>query len=464
MNTLPQGLPRDTRNIVQRLRNTPRHGGPPPSGPGTHPNEPRDSPFGMPLPNFENLYRDNMPCHISDTNLYDRVLSRIQDPSNRLPLLNRTTLRVQKPWKELSDMSILHYFAGQQPLTVVPLANGANILQAPRGSVEFGFRNAFQWYSRYLEWLHYEDINDERVGRLVQLRDRLQHWQAQQCESAHFKPSPVNGLFPIPPVLQNWIWPWVFFLVWQIREELLVDDNSAVLPSLDLSLQLLNKLVYAGYHFERKLLDEDGTALFMPEDRFIPVLNFEDEETQLQNWTTAEVDDIIREINRLANRVFEVKALRHWGFKRPWRQLWLVFNPQDVTEVEEDQHMLERRIIEVQQHLHADAHGSQLLTFHPLLASELNDKADSCPLAQCGGEPWKTNDQVMETVCGHIACVDCMVGYWESHVRGLGGLTAEDWPCPFCRQSPGRLRSKLQIAHTLGMGSEFDKIADAETI
>ncbi|SLM37189.1 Zinc finger, RING/FYVE/PHD-type [Lasallia pustulata] len=162
----------------------------------------------------------------------------------------------------------------------------------------------------------------------------------------------------------------------------------------------------------------------------------------------------------MVNRVFHLKALRHWGFQRPWEKLWVVFNPEDLTQDEEDRQLADRAVVEVQQRLHSDVYGSQLLNFHPVVPRQLNARVDFCPLAACGGEPWGSLDQIMETVCGHLACVNCMIGYWENHVRNLGGATPGDWPCPYCRQSPGKLRTRINIAQTQGLGAEFDQLTD----
>ena len=467
MDTLPQGLPQDTRDIVRRLRGDPHYGGPPASGPGDHPDIPRWSPFGTPLPNFPGLHWDNLPCHIPARRVRDTLYDRIDDESLELPMLDPKTYRVETPWKQLLRIKYLHYFASQQPLTVEPLADGSNILLAPEGSIESDFGDAFNWYARYLEWLHYESITDERVERLHQLRQRAKSFVAEQQKTAERRSNPVNGLFPIPPLLQDWIWPWNFFLSWEIRQELLVDDKNAPAFRQDMSIQILNKLMVAERGFEDLLMaqDEKRTNNFMPEDRFLPVLNIETEKTPLRYWTINDADEFIRGITRDANRAFHLKALRHWGFKRPWKKLWLVFNPQDMTDVEREQQISDGVIVEVQRRIHTDVYGSQLLTFHPLLARQLNVKADSCPLAACGGDPWQTEDQVVETECGHVACVECMINYWEFHVRSSGGTPqGGDWPCPFCRQTPGTLRSRVNIAHTQGLGADIDLIADSTAI
>lgn len=464
MDTLPQGLPQDNRRIVRELRNDPLYGGPPASAPGVHPDLPRESPFGMPLPNFEGLYWDGLPCHISSKRLREHVYERVTNDTGTLPTVDGVQLRVQKAWVELYNFKHLRYFASQQPLTVEPLADGSNIMQAEEGSIEFDFRAAFSWYSRYLEWLHYDSITDERLDRLAQLRSRVLSFLYEQHRSDDRKSNTVNALFPMPPVLQDWIWPWQFFLTWHIRQELLADDADEELPTQDMSVQVLNLLVKAEYRIEHMMLANTEDNLFMPEDRFVPALNVETENTPLQEWTVEDADELIRNITFHANRVFHLKALRHWGFKRPWKKLWLIFDPKEISDGEWEQQLLDRVIVGLQQRLHADVYGSQLLAFHPILPRQVNDMSDCCALGACGGEPWKTDDQIMETVCGHIACFDCMINYWESHVRSLHGATPGDWPCPFCRQSPGKLRTRINIAHTQGLGADIDLIADTAVL
>lgn len=373
-------------------------------------------------------------------------------------------LRVTDLWHHWIKSKIIRYFASQQPLTVQPLADGSNIFLAALGSVEFGFRYAFQWYTKYLEWLHYESITNDRMERLEIIRQRAFTMRGEQLRAMDAEENPVNGLFPMTPLLQDWVWPWQFFLTWDIRQELLLDDDNPARRVADMTIQVLNMLFIADSRLEDMMMAKGDSWVLMPEDRFLPVADINNDDTPLQLWRIEDVDVMIRNINVDVNRIFHLKALRHWGFKRPWKKLWLVYDPRDATEDEDDQQLCDRAVVEVQQRLHADVHGSQLLTFHPILPRQVNDMADSCPLAACGGDPWKTFDQIMETVCGHFACVDCMIAYWFNHVRSLGGATASDWPCPFCRQSAGTLRTRIDIVHTQGLGRAEDEIADTQPL
>lgn len=458
MDTLPQGLPQDTRDIVQRLKDDPFYGGPPASGPGEHPDtRARGQPLlYLPLPNIEGVYRDDLPCHITRARLRAHARHRLLVALRIQPTLDLTTLRVADLLHHWGSSRIIRYFASQQPLTVRPLADGSNILLARFRSVEFPFRYAFQWYTKYLEWLHYESITDERIDRLAFLRRTVFRMRGDQFQSMDAEENQVNGLYAMTPLLQDWIWPWQFFSVWDIRQELLLDDDNPARRVADMTIKVLNMLVLADSRLEDMMM-----AQGMPEDRFVPVLDVNNEDTPLQDWRIEDCDVAIRNINTDINQIFHLKALRHWGFKRPWKMLWLVFNPREATEDEDDQQLCDRAVVEVQQRLHADVHGSQLMTFHPILPRQVNDKVDSCPLAACGGDPWKSNDQIMETVCGHFACVDCMITYWFNHVRELSGTTASDWPCPFCRQSAGKLRTRINIIHTQGLGRAEDELADA---
>ncbi|KAI4136049.1 MAG: hypothetical protein LQ347_000099 [Umbilicaria vellea] len=348
MDTLPQGLPEDTRDIVQELRNDPLYGGPPASGPGEHPYmRTRGQPLlYVPLPNFEGVYRDDLPCHISWPRLRDHVRHRLQLALMIRPSTDLTKLRVTDLWELWNSSKVIRYFASQQPLTVKPLADGSNIFLARLGSAEFGFRYAFQWYTQYLEWLHYESITDERMDRLERLRLRAFTMRGEQLRAIRAEQNPVNGLYPMTPVLQEWIWPWQFFLTWDIRQELLLDDDNPARRVADMTVQVLNMLYSADIRLESMMMAKGDSWVLMPEDRFVPVADANDEDTPLRVWRIGDIDRILGNITIDINRIFHLKALRHWGFKRPWKKLWLVCDPRDATEVEGDQLLCDRAVVE----------------------------------------------------------------------------------------------------------------------
>ena len=94
--------------------------------------------------------------------------------------------------------------------------------------------------------------------------------------------NPINGLHPISPVLQDWVWPWCFFfVVWEVRQQLLPDDESGPSRVLDVSVQVLNRLCLAEVDFEKKPMNTEGSNIFVPEDRFLPVLNVATADTEL---------------------------------------------------------------------------------------------------------------------------------------------------------------------------------------
>jgi hypothetical protein len=118
--------------------------------------------------------------------------------------------------------------------------------------------------------------------------------------------------------------------------------------------------------------------------------------------------------------------------------------------------------------LNADVHGSQLLGVHPILLRQVREKTDECVItgsASCSGK-WAQGDTVAETWCGHITCLPCLQHYWARHQVDVdygevpNPAVIGDWPCVFCRRSPGRLRSKLEIAQTHLLGPEGDAAAD----
>lgn len=349
-------------------------------------------------------------------------------------------------------MTRVHYFASQQPLTVQPLPDGSNIYNAPRGSVEEGYRAAFAWYKSWLEFLHYSDYTIARFDRMYKLSAVVKRWKLEQDLFPPVEPSTVNGLYPVPPPIQQWMWPWHFWLVWQIRRDL---ANQPSPYDLDVSIEMLDNLL------ESEGLTENELDLGRwPEDRWMPMPI----ENVALRYHSSRIDDVVDEIilcMEAQRGFFKTRALRYWAFKRPWKKLWLVMFSDPVPQE------MEHKVTELQDYLNNDLYGSQLLEVHPVLPRQLREKADCCVISACGGMPWEESDMVLETWCGHIICEPCMMTHWKHHFDNLNGghvpdpAQAGDWPCPFCRGSPGRLRDKVAIAQAQTFGDLGDRIADA---
>ena len=200
----------------------------------------------------------------------------------------------------------------------------------------------------------------------------------------------------------------------------------------------------------------------------------EDREHFLQAAVRAAFDPdvaepIMNELGMLVDAqraLFQTRALRYWSFKRPWKKIWLIMDsdktPQDIKQ----------KVRECQRLLNADVYGSQLLGVHPILLSQVREKTEDCVIGgseYCSGA-WKERDIVVETWCGHITCFACLRDYWAPHHVDVDAgdvpnpAAVGDWPCVMCRASPGRLRSKLEIAQTDLLGPEGDAAADENII
>jgi len=450
MDRLPQGLPPDYRQGILQLMADPLHGGPPASGVGQTPDEVQYHPLGLPLPNFEGLHpADNLPCHISNEVLRRHYEERREDWAQSTGPCNLEGST--RDFKALIAMQLVHYFASQQPLTVKPLPDGSNIYNAPPGSVEEGFKDAFTWYKRWLEFLHYSNYTVARFDRLKRISELVKHWKREQELFPPVEPSQVNGLYPVPPLIQHWIWPWHFSLVWQIRRDLV---NVASPHGLDISIEMLDNLLDAETSTEFEL-----DVARWAEDRYLQ-MNIRDDTLRNYHDMISNVLDEVDACGVAARGYFKTRALRYWGFKRPWRKLWLVMDSEPLTQE------MEYKVTELQGFLNRDIYGSQLLEVHPILAKQLREKADECVISACGGEPWKESDIVLETWCGHVVCMPCMFQHWFTHFDQLdrgqipNPVLDGDWPCPMCRTSPGRLRSKVDIAQTYVVGDAGDVMAD----
>lgn len=456
MNQVPQGLPRDWRRTVRYLKRDPLHGGPPASAPGWGPEDSPLNALGLPLPNFEGLYRDGIPCHINYDTAYEYWLNKQENPQafNGLPVyLELSEYRMIY----LTSMMPMQLFASCQPLTVQPLPDGSNIYSAEAGSIEADFQDAFTWYKRWLEFLHYESHGRPQFHRLSMLAKTVKQWNLAQSLFPPAEECAENGLFPVPPPMQEWMWPWYFWTVWQIRRDLMpVPDES---QSLHFSIWTLNRCKENESAVERALFAGDW---------------LEDRESHIPDGLRSLADpdlgqSVMEDLHSVVlnqRDVFQTHALRYWSFKRPWKKMWLIMDedngPQDI----------DQKVMECQRFLNADVHGSQLLETHPILLRQVREKTDSCVIngtERCSGD-WAQGDTVVETWCGHITCFHCLQSYWAQHHMDLdygvvpNPATVGDWPCVLCRTSPGRLRSKLEIAQTNIVGADGDAAAEHNII
>lgn len=452
MNQLPQGLPRDWRRTVRYLKRDPRHGGPPASNVGYGPDTSPRHPLGLPLPNFRGQHRDGMPCHVNYNTIHEYWLDKQANPQNFTGPGRGLQLSTMD-MAHLKRMQPMQLFASCQPLTVQPLPDGSNIYSAEVGSIEQDFQDVFTWYKRWLEFLHYDDYNEPQFERLSTLARTVNHLKLAQTLFPPAEESAENGLFPVPPPMQEWVWPWYFWDVWQIRRDLRGWPDQW--QRRDLSIEILNDCIQKELATENALFASDWL-----EDRqhHLP----EALRTIFDPYTAECVMNDLRAVVAAQRDVFQTHALKNWSFKRPWKKLWLIMDSDDSSQD------IIHKVRECQRFLNADVHGSQLLGVHPILLRQVREKTDECVItgsASCSGK-WAQGDTVAETWCGHITCLPCLQQYWARHQVDVdygevpNPAVVGDWPCVFCRRSPGRLRSKLEIAQTHLLGPEGDAAAD----
>lgn len=451
MDDLPQGQPTDYRAIIAQLSSDALRGGPPASALGPDPKDFRYHPLGLPLPNFPDLDPDDdLPCHIGKDTLREHYEAReiaAGQPDGPIDLEGAT-----RDYDALKAATRVHYYASQQPLTVKPTPDGSNLYSALPGTVEHDFIDAFTWYKRWLEWLHYVRVNRPRVDRARRLIGVIKGWLREQ-ELFGDEPSAINGLYAVPPPIQPWLWAWHFWLVWEMRRRLKAVANPG---DRDFTIDMLDDLLDT-----EELIDDTLERAGWPQDRFMEVEfqpgAFRDE---------AEREAFAREMDlcQVAQRkYFKIRALRKWTFGRPWKKIWLVMDDDPESELAYE------KVNELQQYLHQDVYGSMLLGVHPILPSQLRDKTEGCLVGgteSCADRSWGAHDMVIETWCGHVVCFQCFTKYWSRHMDNVdagrisNALRLGDWPCLVCRQSAGRLRSRLEIAQVETFGAEGDRIAD----
>ena len=452
MDKLPQGLPRDWRRTVRYLKTDPRHGGPPASNVGFGPDGGPRRPLGLPLPNFRGLHRDGLPCHVDYDTLHRHWRNKDENPQDFTgPYGGLNAARIDMV--RLQFVQRVQLFASCQPLTVQPLPDGSNIYSAEVGSIEEGFQDAFTWYKRWLEFIHYEEFGPAQFDRLSRLTATVQGWKLAQTLFPPAEPSAVNGLYPIPPPMQEFIWPWYFWNTWQIRRDL--RDWPDRFQPRDFSIIMLDDCLQKEYAIDRALCADDWI-----EDRFfaLPEALRQMDDQNVARAVSKDLDTCLD----AQREYFKTRALRQWSFKRPWKKIWLIMNSDETTQD------IDHKVRECQALLNSDVYGSQLLGVHPILLRQVREKTNECIIGgseSCTGA-WQKGNTVVETWCGHISCFACLHHYWLTHQWDIdigdvpNPVAAGDWPCVMCRRSPGRLRSKLEIAQTDLVGPEGDVAAD----
>lgn len=456
MDRLPQGLPRDWRRTVRYLKRDPLHGGPPASNVGYGPDSNPLHALGLPLPNFRGIHRDGLPCHVNYDTIYAHWLKAQENPQDFVGIRQGLDLS-RSDMNRLKATRTVQLFASCQPLTVQPLPDGSNIYSAEVGSIEQDFQDAFTWYKRWLEFLHYERYDFPHLHRLSKLATTVQQWKVGQTLFPPAEGSAVNGLYPVPPPMQEWLWPLHFWNTWQIRRDLRgwpdrYQQRDTIISILNNCIQKeisLDRIIFASDWYEDRryrlpAIMREADA----QDIFAPVLR------DLRTCVDGQRD------------FFQTRALRYWGFKRPWKKIWMIMDTESPSQA------IDQKVRECQRFLDADVYGSQLLGVHPILLRQVREKTDGCVIAGAANctSTWRQGETVVETWCGHITCFNCLRNYWSTHHIDLDDgdvanpAAVGDWPCVMCRRSPGRLRSKLEIAQTDLFGAAGDAAADENII
>jgi len=302
----------------------------------------------------------------------------------------------------------------QEWLDRVPAADGSNLEDY---SV---WMETYKWFKQWLSVCHYQTV---RRGQLAMVHNDAA--ANLRLEMATHYLALIEGETKQAPVMQPF--------------RKLYDQQSAALaaqwgndpvPLMEADCEILGELMIAESIFEDALCGTHVEDVLL-EKRF--------DRDQLDDGLRQNPLHEIRCIHECEREGWWIRQLRQHGFRRPWKQLYLVF--EDGLNQEYAEHVANVA------NLFRDPRVERALDVQPIALSAMRDK--NCAV-MCGkhdddekdiSADFGQGDTVMLQSCGqHWIHATCAFQAWD-----VLGQNKFSFPCPMCREDPGRLSSKLEL-------------------
>ncbi|KAI9875291.1 MAG: hypothetical protein M1830_008656 [Pleopsidium flavum] len=343
-----------------------------------------------------------------------------------------------------------------------PLPDGSNLdgpVQRADGSIFYNgsihLKSAFDYYKRWLTFLHYDElltftrrrrrsaflVNDERIED--ELHVDLRHECNLLVRSGNLKVPKLSRSFrPIDSLA--WVPQWrddiETGLAWMqaarnwatIYNEDVLHAVQQAFERIPLGTRVLAALLSKENQFERQLAwghveDENVNKRIWIVSNTSAVKIGSVATRELKAAYRGGVLEVIRHISQDLRTVYDYRLLRDWGYGRPWKKLWLIFDTDGNAELAQAIEFL-RGVFS------GSKRAYDLFDVHPVDKTHLS-KDDMCAICQC---EWEDDDLVMTTWCDHQFHAACLYECWDNEVKF-------DNACPLCRQSPGQLRDRVEI-------------------
>ncbi len=316
-------------------------------------------------------------------------------------------------------LDIFQFMADDQAiLDCVPNFDGSNI-------ESYTFQQVWKWFRSWLSILHYRSLLPD-PGRRPDLRDNLHAiaFQAvflEKLEKDYYTSEKVSEMSKDSADMQPFR-----RLYEQAADQLAASayEQRRIVP--DLESQMLMNLILAEHRFEQALRETHVEDVRL-EKRFDRD-ELDDANVQgLQQWHR----DIIT-INTVERTSFLIRQLRQHGYKRPWKQVYLVLNDSYSQEF--------AQAIRAFTDFLANLRPGRALDVKPLALSTLKDESCAILCATHDDQDFGPGDLVIQQQCNHYIHQTCFFQTFDTF--GYGNFS---FPCPLCRNDPGRLNDKLAI-------------------
>lgn len=339
--------------------------------------------------------------------------ARVQHELNRLRSDGREEDFEKHTTINSSTFRTLRFLSEDQDwLDRVPAADGSNLVHSAV------WTDTYNWFKRWLSICHYQNVTR---GQLTQVNDHA---------SLSIRLQKILWFLPvIDTEIERSVVMRPFRKLYDQHATVLERRRSAdgMIALMDADCEILAELLIAETRFENPLRGTHVEDVLLEKRFDRDQLDWEDPLGEICGIHDSERDG------------WWIRQLRQHGFRRPWKQLYLVLN-------DETSQVYVQTISDVRG-LFDNARVERALDVQPIGISEMRDK--NCA-AMCGRHDneedgtdadFGEGDTVMLQFCGlHWIHATCAFQAWD-----VLGQNKFSFPCPMCRQDPGRLIAKLDI-------------------
>lgn len=334
----------------------------------------------------------------------------------------------------------------QEWLDRVPAADGSNLMHSDV------WRTTYNWFKMWLSRCHLQRVSRPKLRQVfdhaaadLRLEKATHYLSLIDAETKHSPDmAPFRKLYD------------------QQAAALAGRSENQMVPLLEPDCEILAELMLAESGFEKALRGTHVEDVLL-EKRF--------DRDQLNDGSHPDPLLEIRRIHDVERDGWWIRQLRQHGFRRPWRQLYLIIDDgigqqytqamNDVADLFQDRRHVDR------EHENEEPRVPRMqraLDVQPMALSAMRDR--NCA-AMCGRHDdeedgieadFGEGDIAIFQSCGqHWIHGTCAFRAWDVH-----GQNNFSFPCPLCRADAGRLSDKLELDieednYNVGFDPEVDQ-------